>query len=125
MGFFDISLHKDIGLDKNQLSELKNSLDKHSFQSKVVNNRLEVSNFQLDSSWLKYNLTIQSYKNKLLINGELQQVIVLTVLIVLAILLTYGFGVVLVVAYTYYQKRAATKYLEEVVEKLQRSRLSE
>lgn len=121
MGFFDVTLQKDISFNKNQLNELKSSLDKQATHSKVVNNRLEVSDFQRDSSWLKYNLTVQAFKNKLTINGELQQVIMLTVLIVLAILLTYGFGVILVVAYTYYQKREATKYLEALVAKIEKN----
>lgn len=121
MGFFDVSLHKEISLDKNQLNELKNHLEKYSTQTKVLNNRLEATFFQLDSSWLKYNITVQSFKNKLTINAELQQVIMLTVLIVLAILLTYGFGVVLVVAYAYYQKTKATQYLEEVLTQVQKS----
>ena len=121
MGFFDVSLHKDISLDKNQLNELKSDLEKYSTQTKVVNNRLEATFFQLDSSWLKYNITVQSFKNKLTLNGELQQVIMLTVLIVLAILLTYGFGVVIVVAYAYYQKVKATQYLEETLSKVQKN----
>lgn len=121
MGFFDVTLQKDISFNKNQLNELKSSLDKQATHSKVVNNRLEVTDFQRDSSWLKYNLTVQAFKNKLTINGELQQVIMLTVLIVLAILLTYGFGVILVVAYTYYQKREATKYLEALVAKIEKN----
>jgi len=125
MGFFDVTLQKDISFNKNQLNELKSSLDKQATQSKVVNNRLEVTHFQRDSSWLKYNLTVQAFKNKLTINGELQQVIMLTVLIVLAILLTYGFGVILVVAYTYYQKREATKYLEALVAKIEKNTSAE
>jgi len=118
MGLFDVSLQKEINVNKEQLNELKKSLEQSATQSKVTNNRLEITEFKLNYSLLKYNLIIEAFKNKLTVTGELQQVLLLTILIVLAILLTYGFGVIVIVAYAYYQKRVATKFLEEVLEKV-------
>lgn len=118
MGLFDVSLQKEIHLNKEQLNALNKNLGNYATQSKVTNNRLEITDFKLNSSLLKYNLIIEATKTKLTIAGELQQVLWLTILIVLAILLTYGFGVIIIVAYAYYQKRVATKFLEEMLEKV-------
>ena len=118
MGLFDVGLQKEIHLNKEQLNALNKNLGNYATQSKVINNRLEITDFKLNSSLLKYHVIIEAFKNRVTVAGELQQVLLLTILIVLAILLTYGFGVIIIVAYAYYQKRVATKYLEDVLAKV-------
>lgn len=118
MGFFDIQIQKDITLTKEQQTQLKNNLLEKSKEAKEEKRSFECKAFKLSSASLRYNLSVVASKNSLTINGELQHVLLLTVLIVLAILFTYGFGVIVIVAYAFYQKRLATKYIEEVLKSI-------
>ncbi|MDY0051172.1 MAG: hypothetical protein RBR65_01415 [Aliarcobacter sp.] len=44
---------------------------------------------------------------------------IIAIVIILAIILTYGLGVILVVGFVYYQKIVATKYLNSLIENYQ------
>ena len=122
MGLFDISIKKQIQLKNSkehfyEFMKKKLTKDKE-YEIKLENNTLSVEKCHLDTL-LKYNTQIQITKNKnenqLIINGELHDTLILAILIILAILLTYGFGVILVVGYTYLQKKKATNYLEKLI----------
>lgn len=121
MGLFDISIKKKIKVDTKEhfFEFMKKQLIKDKeYETKVENSSLIIQKCHL-SSLLKYNTTMNISKikdeNELIINAELHDTLILTILIILAILLTYGIGVVLVVAFTYLQKKKATKYLETLI----------
>lgn len=123
MGLFDIGIRKEISLKKN--SEPLNLLkDKISNDSKepvsIENNKLLLNNFKPKGVFLKFNLESQivaeGKKSILVIDGELQQVLLIVVLIVLSILFTYGLGLILIVGFTYFQKHQATKYLNHFID---------
>lgn len=124
MGLFDISIKKELPstLSKQEfLEELKTSLiqDKE-YETKLDKSSLEIEKLHLDTL-LKYNCKITLEKQKKAtsfhLEGQLHDTLVLTILIILAILLTYGIGVVLVILYTYLQKKKATKFINEVLDK--------
>lgn len=122
MGLFDISIKKQMKLknSKEHFYEfMKKKLTKEKeYETKLENNTLSIEKCHLDTL-LKYNTTINISKikdeNELIINGELHDTLILTILIILAILLTYGLGVILVVAYTYLQKKKGTIFLEKLI----------
>lgn len=125
MGLFDIGIRKEIEAKKN--TEILNLLkDKISSDSKdtvsLEKNKLSLKNFKPRGVFLKFNLETQiipdGKKSLLVIDGELQQVLLLVILIVLSILFTYGFGVILVIGFTYFQKLQATKYLNHIIDNL-------
>lgn len=122
MGLFDISIKKQMKLknSKEHFYEfMKKKLTKErEYETKLENNTLNIEKCHLDTL-LKYNTQIQITKSKnedeLIINGELHDTLILTILIILAILLTYGIGVILVVAYAYLQKKKASIFLEKLI----------
>lgn len=122
MGLFDISIKKQMKLknSKEHFYEfMKKKLTKErEYETKLENNTLNIEKCHLDTL-LKYNTQIQIIKikneNELIINGELHDTLILTILIILAILLTYGIGVILVVAYAYLQKKKASIFLEKLI----------
>lgn len=122
MGLFDISIKKQMKLrnSKEHFYEFmkKKLTKKKEYEPKLENNTLNIEKCHLDTL-LKYNTQIQITKSKnedeLIINGELHDTLILTILIILAILLTYGIGVILVVAYAYLQKKKASIFLEKLI----------
>lgn len=125
MGLFDISIRKEI-TSKNKSEPLLNLLkEKISNDSKesvsIDKDKLLLNNFSPKGVFLKFNLESQivadGKKSILIIDGELQQVLLLVIIIVFSILFTYGLGVILVVGFTYLQKHLATKYLNHLIDK--------
>ena len=122
MGIFDASLKQKIKIKNTKqefLEFFKNKIIKEKeYETTLQTNSLEVSKAHLDTL-LKYNtnITIQKAQgeNELIINAELHDTLILTILIILAILLTYGIGVIFVAGYAYLQKKKATKYLESII----------
>jgi hypothetical protein len=115
MGFFDITLQKETSLNQTQLMQLQSKLQGNALKVESKNSGLEIIDFKPPSSLLKYHVKLEQHHNQLTVNGELQQVLFLTILIVLAILFTYGLAVIVIVGYVYYQKKAATNYLEALL----------
>jgi len=127
MGLFDVVLQKEFKAKKPKKemldlikSELSNSSKKGpSFENGI----LCLDNFRAPTSILKYNLSLNLEKSNdkyfLTVNGELQQVIIILFVILFSILYTYGFGVILVVAFTFFQKKFVEKYLTKTIEKLE------
>jgi hypothetical protein len=122
MGMFDISLVKKVKIKKTKqdfLEFLERRLTKDkTYETNTQNNILTIQKSHIDTL-LKYNLNAEiktsKKENELIINAELHDTLILTIVIVLAILLTYGIGVVFVVAFTYLQRRKGTKYLESII----------
>lgn len=120
MGIFDVSIQKKIKAKEkeNLIKYLENELYLNGYEPVVENPSLQVENFRAKNALLKYNLTITQQDNDLLIEGELQQVLIITILILLSILFTQGLGVIVIVAVTYYQKVFTTKYLNMLIDKV-------
>ena len=110
MGLFDLSIKEELNTKKSK-DEILNSL-----KEKGVINKQEFK-----SSILKYELDMDLEKSNtgytLNINGELQQfyVLILFVLIIFSILVTYGIGVVFVVAFAYFQRQTTTKFIKSLI----------
>lgn len=124
MGLFDVNIkRKAKKADKTEVfSYFKNSLKDFSKQSVVTNKEsLTLKKFKVKNSFLKYNLTVSVDKSEILLEGELQDVWMIVILIVLGILLTYGIGVIVIVAFVYYQKVIATRYFNTLIDKLQQT----
>lgn len=114
MGMFDIGIVKTCKKDDDILKILEEKLKHSGKDSTLSYNLLEIDNFKTKNSLLSYDLKIEKINNSVVLNGELKEVLILTILIILSILFTYGLGLILVVGYTYYQKIVSTKYLEKV-----------
>ncbi len=122
MGIFDASLKQKIKIKTTKeefLEFLKNRILKEKeYETTLQTSSLEVSKAHLDTL-LKYNTNVTVQKtqgeNELIINAELHDTLILTILVILAILLTYGIGVIFVAGYAYLQKKKATKYLESLI----------
>ena len=129
MGLFDVVLEKELKSKKSKeeildlfKTELSNDSKKEpSFENGI----LSLENFRAPTSLLKYNLSLNLEKSNntynLTIDGELQQVIIILFIIIFSILFTYGFGVVLVVAVAFLQKKFAEKYLTKIIDELELS----
>ena len=119
MGIFDITLTKKIKTSKSkqdflEFLEKRLTKNKTSFQD----NTLTIPKIHIDSL-LRYNLNTQINSNKkeseIIINAELHDTLLLTIIIILSILLTYGIGIIFVILFTYLQKRKASEYLESII----------
>lgn len=126
MGMFDVQINRKIKLKKEK-TDLFEFIKKQIFKNKEYENELTKDNLSIKKSHLntllRYNLSVEIISDKkestLQIKAELHDTLVLTILIVLAILLTYGLGVILVVGFVYYQKITANKYLKSLIENYQ------
>lgn len=125
MGLFDIGIRKEIESKKNTetLNLLKQKISNDSKETATFDkDKLLLNKFSPTGVFLKFNLEAQvvpdGKKSILVIDGELQQVLLLVILIVISILFTYGFGVILVIGFTYFQKHLATKYLNHIIDEL-------
>ena len=125
MGLFDISIKKELSLKSkdeplNLLSEQISSDSKDSISTEK--NKFTLDNFSPKGIFLKFNLEVkienENKKDFLTIDGELQQVLLFVILIVLSILFTYGIGVILIIGFIYYQKHTASKYLNHILDKI-------
>ena len=126
MGIFDVQINKKIKLRKTNkdLFEFikKRLLKDKDYENEITREELSIKKCHINTL-LKYNLSAKIDTNKkesiLQIDAELQDTLIIAIVIILAIVLTYGLGVILVVAYVYYQKVIATKYLNSLIENYQ------
>jgi len=126
MGLFDVAIKKELKTQKDKTTietALKESIRDYSENSiKDLDETITLEGFK--TSILKYNLSINlTRSNKgfnLNIDGELQQfyVLILFVLIILGILFTFGIAIIFIVVFAYLQKKATTKVLESIIDKL-------
>jgi hypothetical protein len=122
MGIFDITLTKKIKTSKSKqdfLEFLEKRLTKNKkYKTSFQDNTLTIPKIHIDSL-LRYNLNTQITSNKkeseIIINAELHDTLLLTIIIILSILLTYGIGIIFVILFTYLQKRKASEYLESII----------
>jgi len=123
MGLFDVSINNEITSEKSRdeiLTSIANNLKEFSKEDFLTQkDEFDLKSFR--SSILKYNLNGSIKKSEdgysLNINGELQQsyVWILIVLIILSILVTYGIGVVFIVAFSFLQKQSTSKSLNALL----------
>ena len=126
MGIFDVQINKKIKLKKTNkdLFEFikKRLLKDKDYENEITREELSIKKCHINTL-LKYNLSAKILSNKkestLQIDAELQDTLIIAIIIILAIVLTYGLGVIIVVAYVYYQKVVATKYLNSLIENYQ------
>ena len=126
MGIFDVQINKKIKLKKTNkdLFEFikKRLLKDKDYENNLTREELSIKKCHINTL-LKYNISAKLDSNKkestLQIDAELQDTLIIAIIIILAIVLTYGLGVILVVAYVYYQKVTATKYLNSLIENYQ------
>lgn len=125
MGMFDVAFQEEVNLkegNSNLFEFFKKQFSKNkNYDIKIDNENLSIEKLQL-GSFLRYKLNISSQKNKkektsqAIITAELQDTLILTIFIVLAIAFTYGLGIIPIIMFTYFQKVKATKYLKELLE---------
>ena len=126
MGIFDVQINKKIKLKKTN-KDLFEFLKKQLLKDKDYENDLSREELSIKkchiNTLLKYNISTKIVTNKkestLQVDAELQDTLIIAIVIILAIVLTYGLGVIIVVAYVYYQKVTATKYLNSLIENYQ------
>lgn len=125
MGMFDVEFHENLNLKEgnSNLFEFfkKQFLKNKNYEIKIEKDSLNIEKLQL-GSLLRYKLNITTSTNKkektsqAIISAELQDTLILTIFIVLAIAFTYGLGIIPIIMFTYFQKVKATKYLKELLE---------
>lgn len=125
MGMFDVEFHENLNLKEgsSNLFEFikKQFLKNKNYEIKIEKDSLNIEKLQL-GSLLRYKLNITTSTNKkekiseVIITAELQDTLILTIFIVLAIAFTYGLGIIPIIMFTYFQKVKATKYLKELLE---------
>lgn len=126
MGIFDVQINKKIKLkktNKDLFEYLKKQLLKDKdYENDISREELSIKKCHINTL-LKYNLSSKIVSNKkestLQTDAELQDTLIIAIVIILAILLTYGIGVIFVVGFVYYQKITATKYLNSLIENYQ------
>ncbi|MCB9096581.1 hypothetical protein [Arcobacter cloacae] len=125
MGMFDVEFHENLNLkegNSNLFEFFKKQFSKNkNYEIKIEKDSLNIEKLQL-GSLLRYKLNITTSTNKkektsqAIITAELQDTLILTIFIVLAIAFTYGLGIIPIIMFTYFQKVKATKYLKELLE---------
>jgi Na+-translocating ferredoxin:NAD+ oxidoreductase RnfG subunit len=122
MGIFDIHFSKKAKL-KNEKSTILEFLKKQVLKDKIYENKLEKDSLTIQkctlNTLLRYNLKINTQTNKkdsqIIVEAELHDTLILAILIILSIVVTYGFGIIFIIGFTYYQKVVATKHLETLI----------
>ena len=125
MGMFDVEFHENLNLkegNSNLFEFFKKQFSKNkNYEIKIEKDSLNIEKLQL-GSFLRYKLNITTSTNKkektsqAIIIAELQNTLILTIFIILAIAFTYGLGIIPIIMFTYFQKVKATKYLKELLE---------
>lgn len=125
MGMFDVEFHENLNLkegNSNLFEFFKKQFSKNkNYEIKIEKDSLNIEKLQL-GSLLRYKLNITTSTNKkektsqAIITAELQDTLILTIFIILAIAFTYGLGIIPIIMFTYFQKVKATKYLKELLE---------
>lgn len=121
MGMFDVQVIKELKLkkDKKDLYEFLNkqlSKDKK-YEYLIDKDKLTISKNPINT-FLKYNISAQFDSNTLIIDAELDNsyTLVITALIILSILFTYGLGILPIIGFVYYQKVQASKYIKNLLD---------
>ncbi|MDZ7817238.1 MAG: hypothetical protein U5K55_00930 [Aliarcobacter sp.] len=124
MGMFDIQFSNKIKSTYGNI-HIFEFLKKQLQKDKTYTNRVEENTLFMEkckiNTLLRYNLEIDIQTNKkdktseIIVNGELHDTLLLAILVILSIIFTYGFGIILVIAFTYYQKIVATKQLQTLI----------
>ena len=124
MGIFDISTkQKSFSVEKKEqiIALLTKEFSQVSQKTSSSKNQLNFKNFSPKNVYLNYDLVvnIESSSDTFTLNfeGELQNLWILVILIILGILFTYGFGLIVIVLFVFLQKKVATKYIENSFEK--------
>ena len=121
MGLFDVSITEEL-TSQQEVKKLKEKITQklkaQSFEESVLEDDKRIENYKTKNALLKYDIRFTEDKNFLILEGELKQVILLTILILFSILFTYGLGVILVVAFTYYQRVVTQKALTAIIRKI-------
>lgn len=121
MGMFDVQIIKELKLTKNKedlYKFLNNQLSKDKkYEYSIHKDSLTISKHPVDT-FLKYNISAHFDFDTLIIDAELDNTytLVITLLIILSILFTYGLGILPVIGFVYYQKTKASKYLKNLVD---------
>ncbi|RXJ60757.1 hypothetical protein [Candidatus Marinarcus aquaticus] len=115
MGFFDISISEQSKDAKECINQLKERIEPYSKELVESKYSMEFMHFKPKGSLVNYNLKVENTKQNIFIEGELQNTLLITILIILSILLTYGLGVIVIVGYVYYQKRTVTHFLKALI----------
>lgn len=123
MGLFDVSIKKDLKITKEELiSYLKKSFSSSSDEVIEEKNYLLFKYFKAKGAFLNYDLKIEINTSKNTISldvfGELLNVWIMVIIIIAGILFTYGIGVILLVAFVYYQKIVVNKFINNTLNKL-------
>jgi len=119
MGLFDVQFDKEIKLKKQKdfYAFLNKKLsDGQTYEHTIDKNALTIEKNPITTA-LKYNLNIEFSSPTLYVDAKLDNnyTLFITVLIILAILFTYGTMVVPIVAFVYFQKIKATKHLKALI----------
>lgn len=120
MGMFDVQLSKELNLKKNQ-KDLYEFLKKQLCKEKEYHHTLDKDKLTISKNpvgtFLKYNVNVEYIADSLFVEAELDnnQTLIITVLIILSILLTYGIAIVPIVGFVYYQKVIAKRYIESLI----------
>ena len=119
MSLFNISIQKRIKKDKKEsLKMIYNQLtDNKDYRVEKNEQSFTIHKCKLNTV-LHFNTTVSLQKDELIIEAQLHDTLLLTIIIVLAIILTYGIGVIFVVAFAYLQKRKATTYLNDLLKQI-------
>lgn len=112
MGIFDLHIKKEIET-KEQTNSLEEFIKANSKEFNPLKEGFKAKKFKPKGSLLSYDISSSKTKKEFTLEGILNEVLILTILVVLSILFTYGAGVIIVVIYTYYQKRKINKLLED------------
>lgn len=120
MGLFDVTIKRKVKkADKKEIfGYFENALKDFSNQTVVTTKEnLTLEKFKVKNSLLKYNFKLSIDTSEVLLEGELQDVWIIVIFIALGILFTpYGVGLVVVIAFVYYQKTVATRYLNTIID---------
>ena len=108
MGMFDVQINKKIKLkktNKDLFEFLKKQLLKNKdYENEITREELSIKKCHINTL-LKYNISTKRDSSKkeatLQIDAELQDSLIIAIVMILAIVLTYGVGVILVVGFVY------------------------
>ncbi|WP_419770811.1 MAG: hypothetical protein ACNI3C_03230 [Candidatus Marinarcus sp.] len=124
MGVFDVALQRSLKADdKNKILDyFQNELKPRSKEPIAPNKEgFTLEKFREKKSLMQYNLSVSVTPTKeghlLSIEGELQNLWIIVVFIALGVLFTYGVGLVVVIAFVYFQKVVATNYFNALIDR--------
>ena len=119
MSLFNVSINEPTKKDKKELfdSLYAQLLKNQNCESTKGNHSFEIQKCKLNTI-LRFNTKVAIESKSIQVDAELHDTLLLTILVVIGILLTYGIGVILVIAFAYLQKRKAETYLKDFISKV-------